>query len=298
MIAPVLATELKYFLTDYLPQQKNASRLTIVTYRDALKLLLLHVARVTETSIDKLTFAAIDRTAVLQFLEAIERERHNAVTTRNARLTAIRSFFRSVATRHPDHLEASAQVLGIPTKRADNRAIDCLTLDEVNAILQSIDLTARNGRRDDTLIRFMHNTGTRVQEALDVLASDLRLDAPAHVRLRGKGRKERLCPLWADTAARLRRLLAERGVDPDARVPVFMNPITGRALTRFGARYILTKYVRRAAARAPTLSKKRIHPHSLRHATALHLLQSGVDQGPGARHIPACHSRRIPASMA
>lgn len=277
MIAPVLATELKYFLTDYLPRQKNASRLTIVTYRDALKLFLVHVARGKETSIDKLTFAEIDRTAVLQFLDAIERERHNAVTTRNARLTAIRSFFRSVATRHPDHLEASAQVLGIPTKRADNRAIDCLTLDEVNAILQTIDLTARNGHRDDALIRFMHNTGARVQEALDVLASDLRLDAPAHVRLRGKGRKERLCPLWADTAARLRRLLAERGVEPDARVPVFMNRITGRALTRFGARYILTKYVGRAVARAPTLSKKRIHPHSVRHATALHLLQSGVD---------------------
>jgi integrase/recombinase XerD len=277
MIAPVLATELKYFLTDYLPRQKNASRLTIVTYRDALKLFLVHVARVRETSIDKLTFAELDRTAVLQFLDAIERERHNAVTTRNARLTGIRSFFRSVATRHPAHLEASAQVLGIPTKRADNRAIDALTLDEVSAILQTIDLTARNGRRDDALIRFMHNTGARVQEALDVLASDLRLDAPAHVHLRGKGRKARLCPVWADTAARLRRLLAERGVDLDTRVPVFTNRITGRALTRFGARYILTKYVRRATARAPTLSKKRIHPHSVRHATALHLLQSGVD---------------------
>lgn len=277
MIAPVLATELKYFLTDYLPRQKNASRLTIVAYRDALKLFLVHVARVRETSIDKLTFAALDRTAVLQFLDAIERERHNAVTTRNARLTAIRSFFRSVATRHPDHLEVSAQVLGIPTKRADNRAIDTLTIDEVNAILQTIDLTARYGLRDDALIRFMHNTGTRVQEALDVRASDLRLDAPAHVHLRGKGRKARLCPLWADTAARLRRLLAERGVEPDAQVPVFTNHITGRALTRFGARYILTKYVRRAVARAPTLSKKRIHPHTVRHATALHLLQSGVD---------------------
>ena len=107
MIAPVLATELKYFLTDYLPRQKNASRLTIVTYRDALKLFLVHVARVRETSIDKLTFAELDRTAVLQFLDAIERERHNAVTTRNARLTGIRSFFRSVATRHPAHLEGA-----------------------------------------------------------------------------------------------------------------------------------------------------------------------------------------------
>src|SRR5712692_7990216 len=186
MIAPVLATELKYFLADYLPRQQNASRLTILAYRDSLKLLLTYVARAKKTPIDRLTFAEIDRIAVLQFLEAIERERHNAVTTRNARLTAIRSFFRSVATRHPDHLEASAQVLGIPTKRADNRAIDCLTLDEVNAILQTIDLPARNGRRDDALIRFMHNTGARVQEALDVLASDLRLDTPAHVHLRGK----------------------------------------------------------------------------------------------------------------
>jgi len=201
---------------------------------------------------------------------------HNAVTTRNARLTAIRAFFRSVASRHPCHLEASAQIRGIPIKRADSRAIDYLTLDEVNAILQTIDLAAPRGLRDDALIRFLHNTGARVQEALDVLAWDLRLDAPAHVRLHGKGRKERICPLWADTAARLRRLLAARAVGPDARVPLFTNR-TGSALTRFGARYILTKYVRRASDRAPTLRKKRIHPHTVRHATALHLLQSGVD---------------------
>ena len=277
MTAPILATELNYFLTDYLPRQKNASRLTILAYRDALKLFLVHVARVRKTSLDRLTFAELDRTAVLHFLDAIERERGNAVTTRNARLTAIRSFFRTVATRHPDHLETTAQVLGIPTKRADSRIIDVLTLDEINAMLHTVDLTARDGRRDDALLRFMHNTGARVQEALDVRACDLRLEAPAHVQLRGKGRKARLCPLWADTATRLRRLLAERAVQLDAPVPVFTNRITRRALTRFGARYILTKYVRRATARAPTLAKKRIHPHTVRHATALHLLQSGVD---------------------
>jgi site-specific recombinase XerD len=276
MIGPVLATELKYFLADYLPRQQNASRLTILAYRDALKLLLQHIARGRNTSVDRLTFAEIDRTAVLHFLDAIECERHNAVTTRNARLTAIRAFFRSVASRHPCHLEASTQIRGIPTKRAESRVIDYLTLEEVNAILQSIDLTAAHGPRDDALIRFLHNTGARIQEALDALACDIRFEAPPHVRLHGKGRKERLCPLWPDTAARLRRLLDIRRVAPDARIPLFTNR-AGRTLTRFGARYILAKYVRRAVGRAPTLAKKRIHPHAVRHATALHLLQSHVD---------------------
>jgi site-specific recombinase XerD len=276
MIAPVLAAELRFFLAEYLPRQRNASRLTIVAYRDALKLLLAYAARLKEKSVDRLTFADIDRTTVLQFLESVETDRGNAVATRNARLTAIRSFFRSVAARHPGHMEASAQILGIPKKRAESRTIDYLTIDEVDAVLQAIDTTTPEGRRDDALIRFMHNTGARIQEALDVLACDLRVEAPAHVRLHGKGRKERICPLWADTAARLDRMLVERDVGPDARVPIFTNR-TGAALTRFGARYILTKYVGRACVSAPTLAKKRIHPHTMRHTTAMHLLQSGVD---------------------
>lgn len=263
-------------MAEHLPRQRNASRLTILAYRDALKLLLAYVARVNRKSVDKLTLADLDRGAVLKFLDAVETERGNAVSTRNARLTAIRSFFRSVAARHPGHLEASAQILGIPKKRADSRAIDYLTVDEMDAIVRTIDVATTRGRRDDALVRFMHNTGARIQEALNVHACDLRLEPPAHVRLHGKGRKERISPLWADTAARLAHVLAERGVSPEARVPVFTNR-AGAALTRFGARYILAKYVGRALTRAPTLSKKRIHPHTMRHTTAMHLLQSGVD---------------------
>lgn len=276
MIGPNLAAELRVFLAEHLPRQQNASRLTILAYRDGLKLLLTHVARSKGTSVDKLALTDLDRTAVLEFLDAVETERGNSVSTRNARLTAIRSFFRSVAARHPGHLEASLQVLAIPKKRGDSRAIDYLTVDELDAVVQTIDVATRRGRRDDALVRFLHNTGARVQEALDVRACDLRLESPAHVRLKGKGRKERVCPLWADTAARLGRLLAERRVSLDANDSLFTNR-DGRALTRFGARYILAKYAARAATRAPALTKKRVHPHTIRHTTAMHLLQSGVD---------------------
>ncbi len=276
MIAPILATELKFFLSEYLPRQQNASRLTILAYRDSLKLLLAELARAKGKHVDRLTFDDLDRSGVLHFLDSLEHERGCAVITRNAQLTAIRSFFRSVAARHPGHLEASAQILGIPNKRTDSKVIDYLTLDELNAVLQTIDVTTPSGRRDDALVRFLHNTGARIQEALNVLACDLLLEAPAHVRLHGKGRKERICPLWPDTATRLLQLLGERGVGPEERAPVFANR-AGAALTRFGARYILTKYVGRASQRMPTLAKKRIHPHSMRHTTALHLLQSGVD---------------------
>jgi site-specific recombinase XerD len=213
---------------------------------------------------------------VLEFLASLETRRGNSVTTRNHRLAAIRSFFRFVSGGSPEFVEQCARILAIPLKRSDSRTIDYLTIDEMKATLREIQVDAAEGRRDDALLRFLYNTGARVQEALDVNACDLKLDSPPHVLLRGKGRKERLCPLWPDTVHRLRRLLAERGLGADDPSPVFAGR-SGRALTRFGVGYILDKYVQRAACRCPGLGRKRIHPHSVRHTTAMHLLQSGVD---------------------
>jgi site-specific recombinase XerD len=267
---------LRRFLGEYLPRQRNATSCTIRAYRDALKLLLRSVAEAQGCSITDLRVSQIDRAAVLTFLSALESIRGNGVTTRNHRLAAIRSFFRFVSLDAPEAVDQCAQILAIPSKRGDSRPVDYLTAEEINAVLMQIPLGTPEGRRDDALMRFIYNTGARVQEAVDLKTNDLCLHSPAHVLLRGKGRKERLCPLWPDTVVRLRRLLAERGLDLKRPAPVFTNRASV-PLTRFGVRYILAKYVRLATQRSPGLSRKNIHPHTLRHTTAMHLLQSGVD---------------------
>ncbi len=271
-----LGPHLRRFLGEYLPKQRAASPGTVRSYRDALKLLLLYVAETRRCSVADLRLAHVDRITVLAFLESLESKRGNSVTTRNNRLAAIRSFFRFISTGAPEAVEQCSRILDIPFKRGDPRTIDYLTVEEVKALLQEVRLDTPRGRRDDLLLRFLYNTGARVQEALDVRACDLRLDSPPHVLLRGKGRKERLCPLWKDTVQRLRRLFAEQLLDAGQPLPVFTGR-TGQALTRFGVGYILDKYVQRAIARCPSLKRKRIHPHTIRHTTAMHLLQSGVD---------------------
>jgi site-specific recombinase XerD len=271
-----LGVQLRMFLGDYLPNQRRSSPGTVRAYRDALKLLLRHASASTGRSVAELRITNLDRTMVLTFLESIETTRGNGVTTRNQRLAAIRSFFRFVSSNLPDAVEQCAQIVAVPQKRGESRAIDYLTTDEVRALLASVSVDAREGRRDDLLLRFLYNTGARVQEAVDVRPCDLQLDSPAHVLLRGKGRKERLCPLWPDTVQRVNAVLRDAALDPASTQPLFMNR-DGEKLTRFGVRYILAKYVEAASRQCPSLEKKNIHPHTMRHTTAMHLLQSGVD---------------------
>ncbi len=164
----------------------------------------------------------------------------------------------------------------MPSKRARPRPVEYLEYGELQAVLAAIDRGKADGRRDYALVATMFNTGARVQEVLDLRPCDLQLVKPFQARLLGKGRKERLCPLWPQTAAVLQAFLAERGVDPRARDPLFRNH-RGAPLTRFGVRYLLFKYWGRAQATPPTLGPKRLHPHSLRHSTAVPVLHAGVD---------------------
>lgn len=267
---------LRLFLGEYLPKQRNASPRTVRAYRDALKLLLRYISESRRRSVADLGVADLDRAAILDFLSSLETARGNGVTTRNHRLAVIRSFFRFVSANAPEAVQQCSQVLAIPLKRGDSRNVDYLTTDEITAVFLQIPAATAEGRRHDALLRFLYNTGARVQEAIDVRASDLHLDSPGHVLLRGKGRKERICPLWPDSVDRLRRLLAERRLDPAQPSPVFTNR-DQQPLTRFGVRYILTKYVRAATPQCPSLARKSVHPHTVRHTTAMHLLQSGVD---------------------
>ena len=249
---------------------------TLHAYRDAIRSLLTFAADRHGRSVVELSLDDLGRDTVLVFLEHLEQQRGNAVVTRNARLAAIHSLYRFVAAEDPTALAVCQHVLAIPYKRTPSRAVTCLARTEIEHLLTSIDRSTALGRRDVALLQFLYNTGARAQEAVDVRLPALRFDAPAQVRLLGKGRKERLCPLWAETINLLRAMLRDRDVPLTGDVPLFVNA-TGRSLTRFGLRHIVRTRVAAAAVSRPMLAKTRITPHTFRHTTALHLLQSGVE---------------------
>jgi site-specific recombinase XerD len=276
-VAPnALARALREFFADHLPGVRGMSPHTVCSYRDAFALLLRFLAAHPKRSVVKLDFEDVSPDSILAFLIHLEKGRGNGAATRNARLAAVHAFARFVATNHPEHLELCQRILAVPFKRARPRIVEYLEAAEIAAILDAPDRTTPDGRRDHALVLTLFNTGARVQEILDLRPSDLQLVRPFQVRLRGKGRKERLCPLWPRTVKILRALLAERGVEPASTTPLFRNH-RGEPLTRFGVRYLLLKYAHAATSVVTTLRAKRVHPHVLRHTTAVHLLQSGVD---------------------
>ena len=271
----LLAQTLRGFFTNFLPAQRAMSPHTLHSYRDSLKLLLRFAAGKNQDP-SALTVEHLTADRILSFLQHLEGARKNKASTRNVRLAAIHSFFRYLAGLHPQCLEQAQRVLSIPAKRTETREVQYLEFAEVQAILSTINRSTRDGRRDFTLLTLMFNTGARVSEIVALQASDLRLTPPVSVLLHGKGRKERVCPLWPETARLLREHLEELGVHLDRPEIIFRNH-QGRPITRFGVRVILAKYVRRAGQRTPTLKHKRLHPHCLRHSTAVHLLRAGVD---------------------
>jgi integrase/recombinase XerD len=275
MNSSALAHALHGFFTDYLPQQRALSPHTLQSYRDSLKLLLQFTAGKSGDP-SQLTVEKLNVERVTGFLQGLENRRHNQIGTRNVRLSAIHSFFRYLGRQCPEHLEQTQHILCIPFKRTATRQIEHLDFEEIQAVLKVVSPDRKNGCRDLALLSLMFNTGARVSEIIGVETTDLRLLAPCHVLLRGKGRKERICPLWSETAALLQKLIQQHGSPPTQSHPLFRNDHGGR-LTRFGVRLILNKYIKKAAQRQTSLKNKRIHPHSIRHSTAVHLLRSGVD---------------------
>ena len=272
----LLSAIVRDYFTDYLPGVRGTSPHTIHGYRDSLVLLLRFLSTLCKRPVAELNLKDLDPPGILAFLSYLERERKNSIATRNVRLTAIHALFRFVASRNPEHLDLAQHILAIPFKRASQRAIDYLEREEIDVILKAIDRTTLQGIRDYALLATMFNTGARVQEIADLRASDLQLTRPFPVRLFGKGRKERSCPLWPQTAAILRSFSKEKDLDLRSEACVFLNH-RGGPLTRFGIRYILARCLARASRDAPNLCKKRLHPHSVRHSTAVALLKSGND---------------------
>jgi integrase/recombinase XerD len=275
-LSNVLGAVVRDYFADHLPRVRGTSPHTIHSYRDSLMLLLRFLSARSKRPITELDLKDVDPPGILAFLAYLERERKNGAATRNVRLSAIHALFRFVASRNPEHLDLAQRVLGIPFKRAAQRTIDYLEREEIDSILKAIDRSTPQGSRDYALLATMFNTGARVQEIADLRACDLQLTKPFQVRLFGKGRKERYCPLWPQTAAVLRDFCRERNLDLRSEVRVFLNH-RDQPLTRFGIRYVLGRRLDRASQVIPNLSKKRLHPHSMRHSTAVALLKSGVD---------------------
>jgi site-specific recombinase XerD len=270
------AHHLTAFLTDYLAGQRDVSPHTIQAYRDVFVLFLRFCRDQYGLEPERLHLAQIDPDLIVAFLDYLSTKRQASVGTRNHRLAALHAFFRYLQTEEPAALLQCQRILAIPFQRPMKTPVDYLSTEDVATILHQPDLTTRAGRRDAVLLSLLYDTGARVQELIDLSVHDVRLDAPAQVRLTGKGRKQRLVPLMANTVALVRDYVMEQGLDRAERSssPLFFNRHGGR-LSRSGIRYILAKYVARARSTQP-VTIQRVSPHTLRHTKAMNLLQAGT----------------------
>lgn len=269
-----LAPILEGFFTNRLAVQRQASPHTIAAYRDTFKLLLDYAWQATGTHPAQLDLGELDAPRIGAFLEHLETVRGNAVSTRNARLAAIHSLFRYAALQAPEHAALIARVLAIPPKRCDRAVVSFLTATEVDALLAAPDRATWLGRRDHALLALACQTGLRVSELTGLNRHDVHLDGGAHVRCRGKGRKDRATPLTSQTTKILQVWLAERGGHPTD--PVFASR-AGRRLSGDAVERRVAKHAATATTACPSLAAKNVTPHTLRHTAAMALLHGGVD---------------------
>lgn len=259
------------FFERHLAVERNAGRNTIAAYRDALKLFLRWAAQTRRCTADQLDDAVLTAANVRDFLHWLQQQRGCSPRTRNQRLAILRSFARYVASIEPQHLERCRAIREIPNARVEHPEPAYLDADETVQLLQSV--AGTNRQRDRALLLLLYNTGARVQEIVDLNIEDLHDAGLAFVRLRGKGRKQRTCPLWPRTVAAVHAWLQLRGA-PAQHEPLFLNA-GGRRLTRSGVAYILQRA--KSGAVLDPRHARRLTPHVIRHTTAMHLLQSGVD---------------------
>ena len=269
-----LAPTLQAFFTQRLLCERQASPHTIAAYRDSFRLLLsFTTARLGKTP-SQLLLTDLDVTVIDAFLNHLEHDRGNSARTRNARLVAIHSLFRFAELRHPEHVHMIQRVLAIPAKRQQRTEVSFLTPIEVDALLAAPDRTTRLGRRDHALLVLAVQTGLRVSELVGLRRCDAHLDRGAHVRCHGKGRKDRVTPLAAQTVTVLQVWLRELAGGPHT--ALFPSQL-GRPLSRDAVERLLAKHTRAAAVACPSLGTKRVSPHVLRHTAAMRLLEAGID---------------------
>lgn len=270
----LLSPWIRRFLLEHLVAERNLSRNTQRSYLDTLYLLLPRLALQSRTSIDGLDVEDVSADAVRNFLACIEEERGCSVATRNQRLSAIHALAHFIGQRSPEHLMWCGQVQSVPFKRTGKNPLTYLEKAEIDALIAAPNRVTQQGQKDYALLLFLYNSGARASEAAAVKISDLEGDERhgGVVKLCGKGAKTRFCPLWPRTMATMGRLIAGRQQDS----LVFLNRY-GSPMTRFGIHTRVERHSRRAAEKVPSLTKKRVSPHIIRHTTATHLLRAGVD---------------------
>lgn len=274
MSAATFPALLQRFFADRLCVQMEASRHTVASYRDTFRLLIRYVGARIGKAPTKLDVADIDADMVADFLTHVEASRGNTVRSRNSRLAAIRSFFRYVAMTEPAWLHHCQRVLAMPNKRQVKRAVTFLDADEIAALLGAPDRSTWVGRRDHALLLLALQTGLRASELVNLNCDDVVFAAGAFVKCLGKGRKDRRTPLRRDTAKLFQAWIRDR---KDLAGPLFPS-IRGERLSRDALEHLVRKYCALAATTCPSLTGKRVTPHTLRHSTAMELLHSGVDQ--------------------
>ena len=269
------ATLLQTYFTDRLLSQRNASPNTVASHRDTFRLLLQFADRSLHKSPTALATEDLDAPFIGRFLDHLEKERSNQPRTRNTRLAAIHSFFSYVALQEPGLCAVAQRILAIPNKRYKTKPVDFLSRTEIEALLAVPDPTTWMGRRDRTLLLVAVQTGLRVSELMGLRCQDVALGAGAHVQCTGKGRKLRCTPLRKEAVAALRSWLREQNAQP---TDVLFPSAQGHALSRDAIEDMLAKYAAVAREQCPSLKRKRISPHVLRHSLAMELLQHGVDR--------------------
>lgn len=275
MTAATFPALLQRFFTDRLCTQMEASAHTIAGYRDTFRLLLRFASAQRGRPPTRLGIEDLDADLIGDFLVHVETIRGNGARTRNTRLAAIRSFFRYVAMSEPAWLLHCQRILAMPGKRYVKRTVTFLDASEIAALLAAPDRSTWAGRRDHMILLVALQTGLRASELVGLRCGDAVLGVGAHIRCLGKGRKERCTPLRHDTAKALQTWLKERHGDADQ--PLFPS-IRGDRLSRDALEHLVRKHCLTATRSCPSLAGKRVSPHTLRHSTAMELLQHGVDQ--------------------
>jgi site-specific recombinase XerD len=265
------------FLLEHLVEERNLARNTQRSYRDTLALLFPFAAATVGTSVDRLRIVQFTPELIRGFLQHLEEKRGCQIATRNQRLAALHAWAHFVGQRSPEHISWCAEIRSIPFKRYSQALVPYLDKAEMDALLDAPDAGTQQGQRDHVLLLFLYNSGARVEEAAQLTIADLELPSPASttppaVKICGKRSKVRRCPLWTRTVTELAPLLAGRA--PAERV--FRNRL-GHPFTRFGMYKMIVRYVRELSENVPSLAHKRVSPHTIRHTTATHLLQAGVD---------------------
>jgi len=262
---------IRRLLMEYATSERNLSANTRASYRDMLVLLLPYAAKRKGLAADALSVTDLSAELVRSFLVYLERERQCSTATRNQRLASIHALARFIGEHSPQHVEWCAQIRMVPIKKSMTASLTYLEKSEVDSLLAAPDQLSGQGRRDHALLLFLYNSGARVSEATSVRIGDIDWHSKS-VRITGKGNKQRRCPLWAATLKHLRQLAGER----PAEAHVFVNR-RGEPLTRYGVHTLVERYIAKLRSSVPSLQGKRVSPHIIRHTTASHLLQAGVD---------------------